>query len=93
MHGTLESKISAAKATVWETTSSGLPQINASVDYQNFLKQPVSLADFDGDGVDEQFVFGRKQNLSASVTVSQLLFDGSYLVSLQASKTFLKISE
>lgn len=86
-------EISAAKATVWETTSSGLPQINASVDYQNFLKQPVSLADFDGDGVDEQFVFGRKQNLSASVTVSQLLFDGSYLVSLQASKTFLKISE
>ena len=88
-----QNDISSAKKVVWETTASGLPQINGSIDYQNFLKQPVSLADFDGDGVDEQFVFGRKQNLSASVTVSQLLFDGSYLVSLQASKAYLKISE
>jgi outer membrane protein TolC len=85
--------ISSAKETVSITTAAGLPQINASFDYQNFLKQPVSLADFDGDGVDEQFVFGKKQNLSASVTVSQLIFDGSYLVALQASKAYLKISE
>ena len=85
--------ISSAKETVRETSASGLPQINASFDYQNFLKQPVSLADFDDDGIDEQFVFGKKQNLSASVTLSQLIFDGSYLVALQASKAYLKISE
>ena len=85
--------ISSAKETVRETTASGLPQINASFDYQNFLKQPVSLADFNGDGIDEQFVFGKKQNLSATVTLSQLIFDGSYLVALKASKAYLKISE
>ena len=85
--------ISSAKETVRETTASGLPQINASFDYQNFLKQPVSLADFNGDGIDEQFVFGKKQNLSATVTLSQLIFDGSYLVDLKASKAYLKISE
>lgn len=85
--------ISSAKETVRETSATGLPQINASFDYQNFLKQPVSLADFDDDGIDEQFVFGKKQNLSASVTLSQLIFDGSYLVALQASKAYLKISE
>ena len=85
--------ISSAKETVRETTASGLPQINASFDYQNFLKQPISLADFDGDGIDEQFVFGKKQNINASVTLSQLIFDGSYLVALQASKAYLKISE
>ena len=85
--------ISSAKQTVRETTASGLPQINASFDYQNFLKQPVSLADFNGDGIDEQFVFGKKQNLSATVTLSQLIFDGSYLVALKASKAYLKISE
>ena len=45
------------------------------------------------DGIDEQFVFGKKQNLSASVTLSQLIFDGSYLVALQASKAYVKISE
>ena len=76
--------ISSAKQTVRETTASGLPQINASFDYQNFLKQPVSLADFNGDGIDEQFVFGKKQNLSATVTLSQLIFDGYYLVALKA---------
>ncbi len=113
-----ENDIKIAKETVWETTTIGLPQINGSVDYQNFLKQPVSLlpaAAFDNttstvETVEDFFnlqpnrqptppdgfipvVFGTKQNINASVTLTQLLFDGSYLVGLQASKTFLKISE
>jgi outer membrane protein len=107
----------SAKEKVWETTTIGLPQINAKVDYQNFLKQPVSLlpaAAFDNttstvETVEQYFnlqansrpttpegfipvVFGTKQNMNASVTLTQLLFDGSYLVGLQAAKTFLKIS-
>lgn len=88
-----KNNIAAAKKKVWETTTLGLPQINGQIDYQNFLKQPISVADINGDGVDEEFVFGTKQNLNASVTLSQLLFDGSYLVGLQASKTYLKISK
>ena len=35
--------IEAAKQQKWETTATGLPQINATVNYQNFLKQQVSL--------------------------------------------------
>ncbi|WP_178987264.1 TolC family protein [Winogradskyella schleiferi] len=35
--------IDAAEQQKWETTASGLPQINASIDYQNNLKQQVSL--------------------------------------------------
>lgn len=110
--------IKKAKEIFWETTASGLPQVNARLDYQNFLKQPVSLlpaAAFDNresivNTVEDFFninresspdvadgfipvVFGTKQNLNASVTLTQLLFDGSYLVALQASKTFLKISK
>ncbi|WP_299665908.1 TolC family protein [uncultured Polaribacter sp.] len=110
--------MNAAKEKVWETTTIGLPQVNAKVDYQNFLKQPVSLlpaAAFDNttstvETVEDYFdlernrdptapdgfipvVFGTKQNVNASVTLTQLLFDGSYLVGLQAAKTFLKISE
>lgn len=38
-----ERNIEAAKKQKWETTATGLPQINAGVDYQNFIKQPVSL--------------------------------------------------
>lgn len=113
-----DNEIKSAKEKVWETTSIGLPQINAKVDYQNFLKQPVSLlpaAAFDNtistvETVEDFFnldanrrptapdgfipvVFGTKQNVNASVTLTQLLFDGSFLVGLQASKTFLKISK
>ncbi len=86
-------EIVAAKKQQWETTTIGLPQIESRIDYQNFLKQQVTLFDTNGDGINEEFTFGTQQNINASVTVSQLLFDGSYLVGLQSAKTFLKISE
>ena len=38
-----ERDIEIAKQKKWETTAIGLPQINANVDYQNWLKQQVSL--------------------------------------------------
>ena len=86
-------EIASAKKQQWETTTIGLPQIESRVDYQNFLKQQVTLFDTNGDGINEEFTFGTQQNINASVSVSQLLFDGSYLVGLQSAKTFLKISE
>lgn len=85
--------IESAKQKKWETTAMGLPQINGSIDYQNYLKQPIILADLDGDGTEEEFVFGTKQNMNAKATLSQLIFDGSYIVALQAAKTYLKYYE
>ena len=38
-----KNNVLSAQETVWETTATGLPQIDAKVDYQNFIKQPVSL--------------------------------------------------
>ena len=88
--------IDAAEKKRWETTTMGLPQINGTVDYQNFLKQAVTLIPseiFGGNpGEFEEVVFGAKQNLNATITLNQLLFDGSYLVGLQSAKTYLKIS-
>jgi outer membrane protein TolC len=85
--------IKSANEKVWETTATGLPQISATVDYQNWIKQQVSLIDIDGDGTEDELVFGTKQSLTGFVTLNQLIFDGSYLVGLQASKTYLKISK
>jgi len=91
--------IKAAKHKKWETTTMGLPQISASVDYQNFIEQPVSLIPakifnpMAPDGEFAEISFGTKQNLGASATLSQLLFDGSYLVGLQSAKVYLKISK
>lgn len=81
----------------WETASDGLPQINADISYINNLKQPVQLipGEFFG-GEPGSFIpvtFGTKQQMSAVATLDQLLFDGSYIVALQASKTYLEFSE
>ncbi len=89
--------IEAAKAQKWETTASGLPQISATVDYQNFLKQQVQLlpSEFFGGNPGEfaELVFGTKQNMYATATLNQKVFDGSYIVALQSAKVFLEISK
>lgn len=89
--------IDAAEKQQWETIATGLPQVDFSANYQNFLKQQVSLvpAEFFGGEPGEfaEIVFGTKQNVNATATLNQLLFDGSYIVGLQASKVFLEISE
>lgn len=81
----------------WETTASGLPQINGVIDYQNQIKQPTSFipSEFFGgeSGTFTPVVFGTAQNASATATLTQLIFDGSYLVGLQAAKAFLDFSE
>ena len=89
--------IKAAEKQKWETTSTGLPQIEATIDYNNWLKQQVSLipAEFFGgnEGDFAEVAFGTKQSMNATATVKQLLFDGSYLVGLQSAKVFLEISQ
>ena len=89
--------IEAAKAQKWETTATGLPQLSASVDYQNFLKQQVQLlpSEFFGGNPGEfaEVVFGTKQSMNATATLTQKVFDGSYLVGLQSAKVFLEISK
>lgn len=89
--------IEGAKQQKWETTSTGLPQISASIDYNNWLKQQVSLipAEFFGGNPGEfaEVVFGTQQTMNATVRLNQKIFDGSYLVGLQSAKVFLEISE
>lgn len=89
--------IDAAKLKKWETTTIGLPQISAKIDYQNWIKQQVSLipAEFFGGNSGEftEIAFGTKHSMNATANLEQLIFDGSYLVGLQSAKTYLKISE
>lgn len=82
--------IEAAKQKKWETTTTGLPQLDGKVDYQNNLKQLFDPVDFNQDGFPD---FGAKHSVNAGLTLRQLIFDGKYLVGLQSAKTYLKISE
>lgn len=96
------SSINAVRDTVdarkqkWETIAEGLPQISGSISYQNQLKQPVSLipAEFFGGepGTFQPIVFGQPQQASATATLRQQIFDGSYIVGVQATKAFLSYS-
>ena len=89
--------IEAAKEKKWETTAMGLPQINAGVDFTNnfVLQKSVVPAEFFGGepGTYAEVAFGTKYNMVARSTLSQLIFDGSYIVALQASKTYLAYYE
>lgn len=86
-----------ARKQKWETIADGLPQINGSVSYQNQLKQPVSLvpAEFAGGepGTFIPVVFGQPQTMTATATLTQKIFDGSYIVGVQATKSFLSYSQ
>ena len=81
----------------WETTATGLPQINGSISYNNNIKQPVTLIPGEitggAPGSFTPVIFGTEQNATAQATLEQLIFDGSYLVGLQAAKTFLDFSK
>ena len=90
--------IETAKHKKWETTTIGLPQVNGTVSYLNnlqYTKQGVTGGGaFGGDpGSVSTIAFGTKHSMNAGATLSQLLFDGSYLVGLQSAKVYLKISE
>lgn len=80
----------------WETIAEGLPQVDGSVNYQNQLKQPVSLLPGEivgGEpGTFVPVTFGQPQQLSATATLTQQIFDGSYIVGVQATKSFLSYS-
>lgn len=84
-----------AKNTVKKTIGIGLPQVSANANFQDFIKVATSLLPgefFNQPGTFIPVKFGVKYNSSASLEVNQLLFDGSYLVGLKASRTYKELS-
>jgi outer membrane protein TolC len=91
--------VQMARKKTWETTAIGLPQISGQVSYTNMLKIPTTLIPakfFDPDAADDEFIdvkFGTQHNASLELTVSQLVFNGSYIVGLQAAKVYQQLSK
>jgi len=90
-------EVDRATAKVRETVGIGLPQISGAVNIQDFLQIPTTLipAQFFGGppGTFEPVKFGTQYNTSGELDASQLLFDGSYIVGLEASKTYKELSQ
>src|ERR1041385_4210846 len=103
----LDQKIASAK--VKETVGIGLPQITATGNIthneklQRFFAQSQVAQNFSGgapiagtkptDVVAMQSFFQLKNSGVGTININQLIFNGSYFVGLQASKTFKELSE
>lgn len=90
--------IEIAKKKVWETTAIGLPQVDAQGQIQRFIDIPTQVALASAfnpaapEGEFTTFQFGLNYSNSVGIQASQLLFDGSYIVGLQAAKTYKNLS-
>lgn len=95
LNGKLETDIAAAKVN--EYLGIGMPQINGSAEIIRFLDIPTQFVPaefFGGDaGTYAPVKFGQNYSASAGLTGSQLLFDGSYLVGLKATKLYAELSK
>ena len=92
-------EIESANQKVKETKAIGLPQVSAAGEFQNFLDIPITVAPanaFNPAAPADELVslqFGTEYNAKGSLNANQLIFNGSYLVGLQTSKKYKKVSE
>lgn len=86
-----------AQYKVWEIAGIGMPQLSSSFDFKDYLEIPTSFipGEFFG-GPAGSFIpvkFGTQYSATAGLSASQLIFDGSYIVGLQATKVYLELAQ
>jgi outer membrane protein TolC len=88
-----------AEARVREIKGIGLPQVNANIAYTNNLiiqKVFIPAKTFDPKAADGDVIaaeFGVANSGQAGIGLSQLLFDGSYLLGLKAADVYKELSK
>jgi outer membrane protein len=85
-----------SKARMKEINAIALPQVSGSVDVKDYIELPTSLlpGQFFG-GPPGSFIpvkFGVKYNATAGLSASEILFDGSYLISADATRLVNELS-
>lgn len=78
--------VDEASLMLRETIAQGLPQVNATIDYQNFFGSTASFGDFPQMEIE----FSPTSNLG--VSVGQLIFSGSYIVGIQTARLYREMS-
>jgi len=89
--------VKSAEYNVKETVGRGLPQVNGTAGFQDYLKIPTTLlpGEIFGQpaGTFIPVKFGVKYQSNFGVNASQIIFDPDYLVGLQARKTYKQLYE
>jgi outer membrane protein len=90
-------EVGKADAKVKQIVGIGLPQITGSVSVMDYLQIPTTLipGQFFGYPAGEfiPIQFGTKYNATGEIDASQILFDGTYIVGLRASKIYRTLSQ
>ncbi len=87
--------IETAQKQMKETLAIGLPQVESSVGYINNLKIATILIPNFFEGKFDEMIpvqFGTQHNTNVNFIVSQLVFNGSYFVGLQAAKVYRQLA-
>jgi outer membrane protein len=82
--------VEAAREDLWNSISAGLPQVDASVDYSNFLGAEIEITFAEG-APPTRIPFKPTSNLA--ITVGQLIFSGNYIVGLQTARIYMDLME
>jgi outer membrane protein len=98
-----------AEKQVQEFKGVGLPQVSGNASFQQFGQFPTSIIDIGNFNFDpsagplpagipdsiryQAAQFGVKYNGSIGAQVTQLLFDGSFFVGVQAAKAYVQLTE
>jgi len=82
--------VKGADKRIWESVATGLPQLDASLDYTNFMGADIVFR-FDESLPAQTIPF--KPTSNAVLTFNQLIFSGNYIVGLQAAKLYKLLME
>jgi outer membrane protein TolC len=93
-------QIADAEQQIKESLSTGLPNINGSLDYTHYLKVPVlplpeAFASTvpPGQEVPDGIAFQLRNNFVAGISANTMIFNGSFFVALKASREARKFYE
>jgi len=81
-----------ARGQVLETTSIGLPQVNGSVQFNQNIELPVFVFPNPQTGEQMPIRVGQTFSTTAGISITQLIFDGQYLLGLKAAQQFVEMS-
>jgi len=94
-----DNEVLIARQKVSETIGMGLPQVDFTGSFNNYINLPVQVVDASfinpnaPEGETISFQAGTDYNVSGMLQVNQLVFNGSYLIGLQAAKYYANFQE
>ena len=89
-------KLEKAELKVKEYLGLLLPQVNADLSFTHFGKLPSSIIPsntFPGQTEDLVTTFGTPNNVSANINLSQIIFNGSFLIGVKGAQEYVELSK